>query len=144
MGFSLLFDGFALIYICKFKGMQAHPMKIFMWISISNFCFIWPTLLMTFTCDLHLQEMFSHTAISITNTPISSIETIMITVPFQITFWYNMVIMLNIMLCLDLILTFRSPFKKPESRYWIYLTVSGVTSLIPGFFRSKLLAQYHS
>ena len=88
--------------------------------------------------------MFSHTALSITNTPISSIETIMITVPFQITFWYNMVIMLNIMLCLDLILTFRSPFKKPESRYWIYLTVSGVTSLIPGFFRSKLLAQYHS
>ena len=144
MGISLLFDGVVLFYIYMFKGLQAHPMKIFMWLSISNFCFMWPTLLMTFTCDLHLEDIFGHTVLWIVDSSASSIETIMITVPFQITFWYNMVLMLNIMLCLDLILTFRSPFKKPESRYWIYLTVSVGTSLIPGFLRSKLLAKYHS
>ena len=57
-------------------------------------------------------------------------------IPFQITFWYNMVIMLNIMLCLDLILTFRSPFKKPESRYAAYLVTSVVVSILPAVIRT--------
>ena len=143
MCLSLLFDGFTLVYIYKFTGLQAHPMKIFMWISISSFCFLWPTLMMTFTCDLYLDEIFQYSALIPLNS-VDSIETIMVTVPFQITFWYNMVIMLNIMLCLDLIFTFRSPFKKPESRYWIYLTVSAVASFIPGVIRSKLVAQTNS
>ena len=51
-----------------------------------------------------------------------------------------MVIMLNICLCLDLILTFRSPFKKPESRYPMYISGSVVWSLVPAFLRSQFLA----
>ena len=143
MALSLLFDGIALVYTFKFKGLQAHPMRMFMWISISSFCFLWPTLIMNFTCELYLDKVYNFTSFIIVGS-MDALETIMITVPFQITFWYNMVIMLNIMLCLDLILTFRSPFKKPESRYWIYLTVSVLISLFPGIMRSIFMANSQS
>ena len=49
--------------------------------------------------------------------------------------------MLNIWLCLDLILTFRSPFMKPESRYPLYITSSVMLSLFPGVIRSMGLAK---
>ena len=114
-----------------------------MWISISSFCFLWPTLIMNFTCELYLDRVYNYTSFIMVGS-LDALETIMITVPFQITFWYNMIIMLNIMLCLDLILTFRSPFKKPESRYWIYLTVSVLLSIFPGIVRSIFMANSRS
>ena len=55
-----------------------------------------------------------------------------------------MVIMLNICLCLDLILTFRSPFKKPESRYPMYWVVSSLISLVPAIIRVYCMKQYQN
>ena len=139
MSLSLIFDGVAYFYIKSFSGLQAHPMKIFGWISLSNFCFMWPTLLMTFTCDLKLDVIYQYTSSFGFHTTEDALSKLMTLIPFQITFWYNMVIMLNIMLCLDLILTFRSPFKKPESRYAAYLSISVFVSILPAVVRTLFM-----
>ena len=41
MGLSMLFDGIAFYYIYNYKGLQAHPMKLFMWMSFYTFAYFW-------------------------------------------------------------------------------------------------------
>lgn len=139
MAISIIFDGTAVFYTVKFKGLQAHPMFIFCAISLSNFCFMWPTLIGSFVCNLELPTIYRYTSFYDINASFNSLTTLVTAVPFQISFWYNMVIMLNIVLCLDLILTFRSPFKKPETRYPIYIVVSILLSITPAFIRTYAL-----
>ena len=38
---SMLFDVVSFLYIYSSKGLQAHPMKFFMWISFANYSFFW-------------------------------------------------------------------------------------------------------
>ena len=80
----MLFDGIALIYIMNFKGLQAHPMKIFMMISLSNFCFMWPTLWGSFICRFHLDTVFQLTAFMGFGFEknLQSLQTLMMAVPF--------------------------------------------------------------
>jgi hypothetical protein len=41
MGLSMFFDGIAFYYIYNYKGLQAHPMKLFMWMSFFTFAYFW-------------------------------------------------------------------------------------------------------
>ena len=89
-----------------------------MWISLANFCFLWPTMMVSFVCDLRLYNVFDATTfIDIRSSTLLTVETLLSGILFQITFFNAMVIVLNTFVCIDLIMTFRSPFKKPDSRY---------------------------
>ena len=56
---SLLCDATSFFYISMFKGLQSHPMKIFMWLSFANFCTFWTMMLSSFICEINLQSLFS-------------------------------------------------------------------------------------
>ena len=58
---SILFDGIAFYYIYKFKGLQAHPMKLFMWMSFFTFSYFWLLCFGTIFCDLRLEKFFNAT-----------------------------------------------------------------------------------
>ena len=60
--------------------------------------------------------------------------------PLQITFFYNVIIALNFVLCLDLILTLRDPFKKPESRYTMYSVIVVSMAMVPAVARLILVS----
>ena len=136
MACSVIFDGISFFYIARFKGLQAHPMKLFMWISLANFCFIWPTLMVSFICDLDIDDLFVYTlGAERAFNKYLAIEYLVEASLFQITFFYSWLLCLNICLCHDLIMTFRSPFKKPESRYNSYIITSILVALIPSLVR---------
>jgi len=61
MGVSMLFDGIAFYYIYKYKGLQAHPMKLFMWMSLSTFSYFWLLFWQSFVCDYGLDNLFNAT-----------------------------------------------------------------------------------
>ena len=61
MGLSLLFDGIAFFYIRNYKGLQAHPMKLFMWMSCATFCYFWVLFWTVFFCDIRLDRLFNYT-----------------------------------------------------------------------------------
>lgn len=136
MALSLIFDGTAFFYIKRFKGLQAHPMKIFMWISFANFSFLWPNLWISFICNLRLEKLLQFTTIGTNpDSQLYMIELMLTASLFQITFFYAWVLTLNICLCLDLIQTFRNPFIKPESRYTAYIIGSILVAIIPAMTR---------
>lgn len=85
MGLSILFDGVSVVYIYKFKGLHAHPMRMFMWLSIASFSFIWLSLISSFTCQLRLNKVFHFTSIFgllNNNSEFRSMEILLFMVPF--------------------------------------------------------------
>lgn len=52
MGLSMLFDGLAVFYTVKYKGLQAHPMKLFMMISFFTFNYFWTLFFTNFVCAM--------------------------------------------------------------------------------------------
>ena len=61
MAASILFDGIAFYYIYNFKGLQAHPMKLFMWMSFFTFSYFWLLFGASFLCETGLEKVFSAT-----------------------------------------------------------------------------------
>lgn len=59
---SLVFEGLTVFYISNIKGLQVHPMKIYMLISIANFCFMWSLLMMTEICPFRMHNLLQATA----------------------------------------------------------------------------------
>ena len=57
-------------------------MRIFSWISLSNFCFMWPTFFTSFICDLHLNELYEFSTGFGLVTSIDALESLMVSVPF--------------------------------------------------------------
>lgn len=117
-------------------------MKIFMWLSLANFSFFWSLLCGTYICELQLDNLFLRSTffVSPSETNWLALEVFVKVVPFLITFFYNMVIALNTCLCLDLVWTLRSPFKKPESRYPSYFGFSILAAWTPAILRITVLA----
>ena len=82
MAASLVFDGIAFFYTLMFRGLQAHPMKIFMMISFANFNFMWPTLLQSFVCKWHLDSLYRYSSLDGMRGELNSLETLLMMVPF--------------------------------------------------------------
>ena len=59
---SLVFEGLTVLYISNIKGLQVHPMKIYMMISVADFCFIWSLLSMTEICPYKMHDLLHKTA----------------------------------------------------------------------------------
>ena len=90
MALSLIFDGTAFFYIKRFKGLQAHPMKIFMWISMANFSFLWPNLWISFICKLRLEKLLQFTTVGLKeDSQLYMLELMLTASLFQITFFIS-------------------------------------------------------
>ena len=133
MAASILFDGIAFYYIYNFKGLQAHPMKLFMWMSFFTFSYFWLLFGAIKFCDLRLDKFFCFCGIDVfkylNSHGWTTLDILVKAIPFQLSFCYGMIISLNTCLCFDLILTQRDPFTRPESRYVKYFTISVFLSL---------------
>ena len=136
MCLSMVFDAANFFTIVSFKGLQAHPMMLFMWISFASFSLMWSLIMFTFVCVFSLDKML---AASCGMFSVSShwefLKILMKVIPFQATFFNNMIIGLNICLSLDLILTLRDPFMKSQSRYVTYVFITLIVAAVPAFQR---------
>ena len=132
-----------IFFVCIFflKGLQAHPYKLIMWCSISNFFWMWCTCLLPIVCNLHLNDLLDYSTFGIAGAW-KATEAFVVFVPMQITFWYCLLITLNTCLSYDLIATLRNPFKNPKSRYIYYTMYCIVFSLAPAMCRALAFNQY--
>lgn len=133
---SLLFDGLSFLAIWHYKGLQTHPMKIFMFLSFANFGFMYSLLMMSSICEFKLYIVFNETTFGVFGEWLS-LEYLVLVSEFTSTLFYQIVLLLNTCLCLDLIFTLRDPFKNPESRYNIYWAVSVIGGMPAAFIRAK-------
>jgi hypothetical protein len=63
MGLSLLFDGIFFFYIYNYKGLQAHPMRLFMYMSFATFCYFWVIFWTVFVCEVEIEKLFNFTLV---------------------------------------------------------------------------------
>ena len=132
MGLSCFFDGLNVLFISQFKGLQAHPMKLYLWLSFATFFVFWNNLLIPVMCPLHL-EFDLHYTLGLTRW--HSMENLILAGMFQTTFAYSAVITINICLCHDLIYTLRDPFRNPEERYSTYFAIVLIVAFIISMVR---------
>ena len=136
---TLILEGLSFAYIYNHKGLQAHPMKMFMLINMATFCFMWSKLALPFICKFKLPEIFSYTTSPVVLDEWHSMSILLFSTLFSDTYFYNMMIAMNMCLQIDLVLTFRRPFEKPESRYYKYYAFSTIMPIAPAFVRDFLL-----
>lgn len=111
-------------------------MKIFMLISFACFSFMWSLFFMKYICTFSEHELLNLTTFGILDEWLS-LEYLVLMAEFANTFFYQIVLVLNTCLCLDLIMTLRDPFKSPEARYNLFCLVSVVFSFPAAFIRAK-------
>ena len=136
MFISMVFDAGNFFTIAFFKGLQAHPMMLFMWISFASFSLMWSLIMFTFVCNFSLDKVLAASCGMFTvESHWEFLKILMKVIPFQVTFFNNMIIGLNICLSLDLILTLRNPFMKSQSRYVTYVLITLIVAAVPAFQR---------
>ena len=120
---------FLLVY--NTKELHVHPMKLIMYMvlfeSMIQLCLI----SQLYACKLDLYVLFAWT-IYFDNLIYQQARALMLQIIFTVTlasFSVYMVLMLQMMLCVDLILMVRYPFDKKEGRVPIYMAVSVIVSL---------------
>ena len=136
---TLLLEGLTFAYIHNFKGLQAHPMKMYMWINLATFCFMWSKLALPFICNLNLPQILSFSTPTVILNEWQAMSVLLYSTLFMDTYFYNMMIAMNMCLQFDLVFTFRRPFEKPESRYHKYFAFATILPLIPAFIHGSFI-----
>ena len=132
---SLVCYSLGIIFIEIVPGIQEHPMKMIQWLYAASFSFMWVILIAPFSCEpLHFNVLYDKTIFADLNTSESTHRLLQLNF-FWMTYLYCLVSMLNLALSVDLILTLRRPFQKPESRYSLYLIPSIIVPIIPAAVR---------
>ncbi len=105
-------------------------------LSFANFGFMYSLLMMSSICQSKLYIVFNETTFGVFGEWLS-LEYLVLVSEFTSTLFYQIVLLLNTCLCLDLIFTLRDPFKSPESRYNIYWAISVIGAIPAAFIRAK-------
>ena len=95
---TLLLEGLSFAYIYNFKGLQAHPMKMYMWINMATFCFMWSKLALPFICNLNLPQILSFTTSRVILDEWQAMSVLLYSTLFLDTYFYNMMIAMNMCL----------------------------------------------
>ena len=134
---SIFCSGLSFFTIETVPGIQEHPMKIIQWVQASTFSFMWTLLLAKYSCDIGLNKLWMYSLPMLNSTDEEQATNVLYHLSiFWITFFYSCIIMFNMALSVDLLLTIRNPFQKPERRYPLYLTTSFLVSLVPSIVRT--------
>ena len=113
------------------KELHVHPMKIIMYIAFFESIYLFLGVEQFYICDFGIHKLFAWTYFY-SNEPyyvMKSIYILLYSTNFLATFAAEMAVMLNIMLCIDLVLMVRYPFEKKESRIPWYLIISFIFSI---------------
>jgi len=134
MAVSLVCESLAIYFITNFEGLNQHPMKLSMWLSVANFSFLWSSLFGGYICEWGLPLILDLTTF---NAFIDwfVLEKLVVAAMFQTTFAYTAAIVINICLCHDLIYCLRDPMRSPEGRYPVYGALIFSLAFITGAVR---------
>ena len=108
-------------------------------ISLFTFSYFWAMFITHYACWFKLDQLLYYTwFLHAKEDWLPVLEFIASVGNFQLTLYNNIIVMLNLCLCLDLVLTLKDPFTKAESRYPIYFVGSILASLLPASARVAL------
>ena len=110
-------------------------MKMYAWLSGSNFVFLWSSVFGTYICELDVADLLRATLFFLPPRFIT-MKSLVVSVMFQTSFCYTASVCINICLCHDLMKCLHDPMRNPEGRYPLYGVFVLVMSLTIGLVRS--------
>ena len=119
------------LFVFYTKELHVHPMRIIMYIAFFESIYLFLGVEQFYICDFGFHKLLSWT-VFYSNDPfdvVRSIYILLYSTNFIAVFSAEMTVMLNIMLCIDLVLMVRYPFEKKESRIPWYLMISLILSI---------------
>ena len=122
--------------IFRNKSLQAHPMKLFMYIAVADSLYYSNQFFMYADCTLHLPQLMDYTVYFTRSTDKHLFRALYIQYLSVQTFEYFGVLLtfsLNFFLIFDLVMMIRHPFSD-KSRYMVwYLSLSTVFAILVSF-----------
>ena len=125
---SALFNAFFFFLMMWVKELQAHPMKLFMYLIASESILLFIYVFSLNTCSFDLYKLFAWTVLYGNDcaTYLRSLEILVQSSIFVSIFAASLSGCLQVSICIDLILTIKSPFTSKEARMPYYYFFSAI------------------